>query len=261
MIRGLYSAASGMLVAQALVDTTANNLANVDTSGFKKTVLQIQSAQSLDLYRFQMEPGGTPGRAVHGVPSRSAIGALGMGAQVYDTPATFGQGALEQTNNPLDLALVGGGFFRVATPAGIRYTRDGGFVRNPQGELVTKLGQPVLGTDGQPIALAQGPFSVDGDGTVRQQGASAGQLSIVRFANLRYLRPQGGGLFVDEGAGPAQDTTSSVQQGYLERSTVNVVRSMVDLISAERFFDANSKAVQLEDQALGQSVQTVGAAQ
>ncbi|TAM89542.1 flagellar basal-body rod protein FlgG, partial [bacterium] len=84
------------------------------------------------------------------------------------------------------------------------------------------------------------------------------QLSIVRFNNLRNLRPQGDSLFMDEGAGAAQDTASSVQQGYLEKSTVNVVRSMVDLISAQRFFEANSKAATLEDQALGLAVQSVG---
>lgn len=259
MIRGLYSAASGMLVAQALVDTTANNLANVDTTGFKRAVLQVQSAPSLDLSRFQTDPGTAPGNATPGTSTSSSIGRLGLGAQVYDTPTTFAQGTLQQTSNPLDLALVGPGFFRIATPVGIRYTRDGGFVRNAQGELVTRMGQPVLSTTGTPIVLAQGPFSVENDGTVQQNTAPVGQLSIVQFANLGNLRPQGDNAFVDEGAGPAQDTTTSVQQGYLEKSTVNVVRSMVDLISAERFFDANSKAVQLEDQALGLAVQTVGA--
>jgi len=259
VIRGLYSAASGMLVAQALVDTTANNLANVDTSGFKRAVLQVESSPALDLSRYQTEPEAMPGNGVSRVSLRTPIGRLGLGAQVYDTPTAFEQGALQQTSNPLDLALVGPGFFQIATPAGVRYTRDGGFVRNPQGELVTRMGQPVLSTTGTPIVLAQGSFSVDNDGTVRQNGAVVAQLSIVRFNNLRNLRPQGDGAFLDEGAGPVQDTTTSVQQGYIEKSTVNVVRSMVDLISAERFFDANSKAVQLEDQALSQAAQTVGA--
>ncbi|TAM76050.1 flagellar basal-body rod protein FlgF [bacterium] len=258
MIRGLYSAASGMLVAQSQVDATANNLANVDTSGFKRAVLQVESAPTLDLYRFQTEPGSVPGNGAPGARTSAHVGTLGLGAQVYDTPTSFEQGALQKTGDALDLALVGPGFFRVATPAGVRYTRDGGFVRSAQGELVTHAGQPVLSTTGAPIVLAQGPFSVDNDGTVRQNGAAVAQLSIARFSNLRNLRPQGDSLFVDEGAGAAQDATSSVQQGYLEKSTVNVVRSMVDLISAQRFFDANSKAVTLEDQALGLAVQSVG---
>ncbi|TAM59504.1 flagellar basal-body rod protein FlgF [bacterium] len=258
MIRGLYSAASGMLVAQSQVDATANNLANVDTSGFKRAVLQVESAPVLDLYRYQVEPGQVQGHGTRGVPAREHVGVLGLGAQVYDTPTSFEQGALQKTGDPLDLALTGPGFFRVATPAGDRYTRDGGFARNPQGMLVTQAGQPVLSATGAPIVLAQGPFSVDGDGTVRQSGAPVGQLSIVRFNSLRNLRPQGDNLFVDEGAGAAPDTATAVQQGYLEKSTVNVVRSMVDLISAERFFDANSKAVTLEDQALGLAVQSVG---
>ncbi|HVA38764.1 MAG TPA: flagellar basal-body rod protein FlgF [Candidatus Dormibacteraeota bacterium] len=260
MIRGLYSAASGMLVAQSLVDTTANNLANVDTNGFKRAVLQVESAPTLELYRFQTNPGQTAARATPGVPTQTSIGTLGLGAQVYDTPTSFQQGSLQQTDDPLDLALVGPGFFSVQTPAGVRYTRDGSFVRSAQGELVTQSGQPVLSTTGTPITLAQGPFTVDTDGTVRQQGAPVAQLAVVRFANLRNLRPEGNDLFLNEGAGPTQDnTTTSVQQGYLEKSTVNVVHSMVDLISAERFFDANSKAVQIENTALGLAVQTVGA--
>ncbi|TAM85345.1 hypothetical protein EPN42_15280, partial [bacterium] len=86
MIRGLYSAASGMLVAQSQVDATANNLANVDTSGFKRAVLQVESAPTLDLYRFQTEPGRVPGNGAPGTPASVHVGTLGLGAQVYDTP-------------------------------------------------------------------------------------------------------------------------------------------------------------------------------
>jgi flagellar basal-body rod protein FlgF len=250
-----------------MVDNVANNLANVATSGFKQTLVQIQSAPSLDIYRIQMDPGQVSGRALPGVPASPYVGALGTGSQIYDTPEDFAQGPLEQTGNRLDLALTGQNqFFTIQTPRGVRYTRDGQFTLDANGTLRTMDGNSVLGTNGRAIVFntLQGPATVAPDGTITQapqagQSASAativGQLQITSFGNLVALRKEGDNNFVNTGnAGPAAATAPGVQQGYLEKSNGNVVRSMVDLITAERWFDANERAIKAQDDATNQDI-------
>lgn len=260
LVRGLYTAASGALTAQIMADTVANNLANVTSSGFKETLLQIQSAPSLNIFRIQTDPGQVPGKALTGVPVAQFVGALGTGAQVYDTPVDFKQGTLDQTGNALDVALVGAnGFLSVQTPQGVRYTRDGQLSLDNNGNLITQDGNLVLGTNGGPITIPQGPFSVGPDGTISQNGAPLGQLNLTQFGNLVALRKQGDNLFVNTGAAAPQPATAvSVQQGFLEKSSGNVIRSMVDLIVAERWFDANSKAIKAEDSTTGISIAKIG---
>jgi flagellar basal-body rod protein FlgF len=252
-----------MLVAQSQADVIANNLANVNTNGFKQTLLQVQSAPSLDVYRMQNDPGTTGGKAVPGVAVDSYVGSLGTGALVYDTPNAYAQGPLEQTGNPLDMAISGSnGFFAVGTGQGVRYTRDGQFLRDGNGQLATQDGDPVLGTNGQPITVPTGPFTVGTDGTITQNGVNVGQIQVVQFANLVALRPQGDNFFQNTGnAGPSPATGASVQQGSLEKSTTNVVQSMVDLISAERWFETNQKMVQTQDDATELAISSVGKTQ
>lgn len=270
MVRGLYAAASGALVAQSQADNVASNLANVNSSGFKQTLLQVQSTPSLDIYRIQTDPGHAAGRALPGVPVAPYVGALGTGSQVYDTPEDFAQGALQETGNRLDLALTGqNGFFTILTPQGVRYTRDGQFTLDATGVLRTMDGNFVLGTNGRPMALSsqQGAATVGSDGTISQaaqagQSAAAattiGQLQITSFANLLALRKEGDDNFVDTGtAGPAATTAVGVQQGFLEKSNGNVVRSMVDLITAERWFEANEKVMKAQDDATNQAISNV----
>ncbi len=265
MVRGLYTAASGALVAQSMVDNVANNLANVNTTGFKKTLLQIQSAPSMDIYRVQTDPGQTSKSALPGVPTAQYVGRLGTGSWVYDTPTSYEQGALQSTGNPLDLAISGtsNAFFTVATPNGIRYTRDGEFVKDAQGVLRTQDGFAVLSTQGQPITLqGQGDITVANDGTVSQNGLPLAQLQLTSFGNLLNLRPEGANNYVVSGnAGPAPATGASVQQGFLEKSNANVVRSMVDLITAERWFDANEKSIKTQDDATQTAITQVAKTQ
>ncbi|MEO6913330.1 MAG: flagellar basal-body rod protein FlgF [Candidatus Baltobacteraceae bacterium] len=258
MVRGLYSAAAGALVAQAAADNIANNLANVNTSGFKTTLLQVQSAPTLDLYRIQTDPGQTAGRRTPGTAIAQHVGELGTGSWIYDTPTQYQQGALESTGNALDLAISGPGFFSVQTPQGVRYTRDGQFIRNAQGLLSTQDGNLVLGQNG-PVVIADGKLDIARSGAVSVNGVVQNQLQVTEFANSTALRKQGDNLFVDTGsARPVPATASVVQQGFLEKSNANVVRSMVDLIVAERWFDANQKSMQTEDDATGLAINTVG---
>ncbi len=264
MVRGLYTAASGALVAQSMSENVANNLANVNTSGFKETLLQIQSAPVLDIYRVQNDPGKVPGAPLAGVPVAPYVGALGTGAWVYDTPQRFSQGPLQSTGNPLDLAISGtNGFFAVQTAQGVRYTRDGQFAQSANGTLVTQDGNPVLDVNGNALVIpqatqSQGKPSVGVDGTVSQGGITIGKLALVGFGNLTALRNQGDNLMVDSGnAGPTAATNVGVQQGFLEKSNGNVVRSMVDLITAERWFDMNERAIKCEDDATNQAIASV----
>jgi flagellar basal-body rod protein FlgF len=263
LVRGLYTAASGALVAESMADNVANNLANVDTTGFKQTLLQIQSAPTLDVYRIQTDPGKTPGNPLPGVSVAQNVGPLGTGSQVYDTPVDFQQGPLNATGNPYDLAIAGSGnaFFTIQTPNGVRYTRDGEFTPDAQGVLRTHDGNTVLGVNGQQIQIQQnqGAVTVGTDGTLYQNGASIGQLALTSFNSLLNLRPEGANNYVTSGnAGPQQATGVSVQQGFLEKSNGNVVQQMVALINAERWFDANEKSVKAQDDATNNAISVVG---
>jgi flagellar basal-body rod protein FlgF len=251
VIRGLYTAAAGALVAQADADNIANNLANVSTTGFKSTLLQVQSNEPMAISRQQNGPGGS---------SSVAVGDLGSGSQVVDTPTSYGQGGLQHTGNPLDLAISGDAFFTVQTPQGLRYTRDGSFMRNGQGLMVTSDGNLVLGQNGQAITLPDGPVNISQDGTIKVGDDTVNQLQLTSFSKLNNLGKEGSNLFYDAGANPQPTTTGSslVTQGSLEGSNANVVRSMVDLITAQRWFEANEKCISTEDTATAQALQTVG---
>jgi flagellar basal-body rod protein FlgG len=249
----MYAATSGALVAQSAVDTIANNLANVNTAGFKRTLLQVQAQPSTQLYRFQTGPGNAP--------AQQPIGALGSGAEVYDTPADFAQGAIASTGNDLDVALSGPGFFTTRDGNGVLgYTRNGEFSLDQNGTLTAQNGDKVLDANGSPIVLpATGKAIIDRSGAITVDGQTVGQLGLTEFTNLTALRPQGANRFVvsgNAGARPATNTTAL--QGSIEKSNADVVRSMVDLIANERWFEANQKSIQTQDTAVAQAVQTVG---
>ena len=274
MVRGLYTSASGALVAESMADNVANNLANVDTSGFKQTLLQIQSAPSLDISRIQTDPGKTVGNPLAGVPVHQEVGLLGTGALVYDTPTSYDQGSLQTTGNPLDVAITNSAnaFFTIQTPNGVRYTRDGEFAENGQGFLQTRDGNAVLNTQGQPIQLSpsSGPVTIQSDGTIVQNGGPnnaqssqvVGQLQITQFNSLLNLRPEGINNYAISGnAGPTPTTAATVKQGSIETSNANVVKSMVDLITAERWFDANEKSIKTQDDATNTAISVVAKTQ
>lgn len=261
MVRGIYTAATGAIVAENNIDMIANNLANVSTIGFKRQMMQIESQPMADVYRWQSDPG--PAVATQGqlssTSSQAYVGQLGSGADVYDTPTNFEQGSIELTGNQLDFALYGKGFFAIRNALGIRYTRDGSFVRNPQNYLTTTNGDAVLDTQGNLITLpAQGQISCDQAGTLSVNGAIFAKIGIYDVQNPRVVRSSGGNLLVDSGSNVTPDTTTAVIQGGNEKSNADVVRSMVDLIVAQRWFDANSKVIQTEDQATGLAISAVG---
>jgi flagellar basal-body rod protein FlgG len=200
----------------------------------------------------------------HGTPRSTYVGPLGMGAQVMDTPAVFEQGVLAQTGNPLDLGIQGNAFFAIQTPQGVRYTRDGQFAEDPAGRLVTMDGNPVLGANG-PVQLQQtgGAIQIDQSGRITQGGRLVDTIALVQFGNLTQVRPEGDNRFVASNAAqPTRATAgSTVHQGFLEKSNANVVRSMVDLITAQRWFEANQKVITTQDQANSWAIETVANSQ
>jgi flagellar basal-body rod protein FlgG len=250
------------------VDVIANNLANVNTSGFKRALMQIESAPKTTLYRDQIDPGTTAGKITRGVAVHAAIGDLGFGSRIYDTPTVFDQGPIEQTGNPLDIALSGPGFLSVRDAAGtVSYVRGGSFTPNAQGTLVTAAGDAVLDTNRNPITIpAQGAVQIDragvvqinNNGVVAANAVPLAQLAVVEFGDLASVRPQGDSKFTNAGAAPLPAVATSVLQGAQEKSNANVVSSMVDLIANERWFDANEKMISTQDTEVGAAINAVG---
>jgi flagellar basal-body rod protein FlgG len=257
MIRAMRTAASGMLAQQTQVDTIANNIANVNTSSFKRNRVNFRSL----LYSTLREPGATTA-ANQMNPTGLQIGS---GTEVSSSIKLFLQGDLEQTGNPLDLAVQGEGFFRINMGNGeFRYTRDGSFRQDGNGDLVTvdgfKLDPPLtqVPDDATEIIVGQ-----DGTVQVRIGGSDSfqglGQIRLWRFANPAGLRAEGGNLFRQtESSGaatqqtPGQSGAGFLRQGFLERSNVAVVDELISLIQAQRNYEVNSRTIQVSDEMLQQ---------
>ncbi len=250
MLRALRTAALGMSAQQASVDNTANNLANANTVGFKRANVVFQ-----DLLYQTVQRGGE-GEA------RPAALQLGAGSAVVATERTFTQGGLTQTGNALDLAVNGDGFLQVRRPDGtVAYTRDGALTLDAEGRVVTQGGL-ALEPDLEVPPEAQ-DVQVGADGIVRVRMAGEpepleiGQIELVRFANPAGLRGLGGNLYEQtEASGepaiapPGEDGLGLLQQGFLEASNVDVVQEMVDLITAQRAYEMNSKMVTTSEEML-----------
>ncbi len=260
MVRGIYTAASGAIVAQANVDVIANNLANVNTSGFKRTLMQVEAAPKMALFRDQIDPGQSSDSRTRGVAAHDSVGDLGSGSRIYATPTVLDQGAIQQTGNPLDVALSGPGFLAVRDAAGtLSYVRGGSFSENAQGALVTAAGDQVMGTNGEPIVVpAQGQIGIDRSGSITSNGSSIGQLAVYEFPNLAAVRPQGSDKFVNAGPAPKAASNTTVLQGAQEKSNADVISSMVSLIANQRWFEANEKMIQTQDTETAAAINSVG---
>lgn len=249
LLRGLGAAAAGMLASETRMDVLANNLANAATTGYQRDTAVTSDFGTMLLQR------------VFDGPATPVVGPWSPGAGVTATLARLNDGPLRYTGEPLDVAMRGDGFFTVQTPAGLRYTRDGSFLQDAAGRLVTRDGYAVL-AGGQPVQASQ-PMQIADDGTLRAGGAVLGRLNVVA-AQLGALRKEGGNLWAATG-GPSQVVTSgaagyTLRSGFLEASNVQPALEMVDLIETMRAYEAGQKAVQAEDQALARAVQDVGQA-
>ena len=240
MLKGIAAAASGMLPQLKRQEVITNNLANAGTAGYKRDRLFVQQ---LDRAR----AGAVPTEADWQAPSV-------LGVQV-----DFSTGPMEQTGNPLDIAIAGDGFFVVSAPDGERYTRNGHFVLREDGTLVTADDNPVLG-DGGEIRLPDGNPEIAPDGSISLQGQRLGKLRIVQFADPNVLVRAGSSLFAagNPGPGPEDMPSPNLRQGFLERSNVNTIEEMVSMITTFRFYESDQRAIQMQDAALGRVVNELG---
>jgi flagellar basal-body rod protein FlgG len=249
----LYSAATGMEAQQLNLNTIANNLANVNTPGFKRSKIEFQDL----LYQKPTRASGTDSGGGNIVPTGAEVG---NGTRVAATSKVFTQGQLTATGGNLDLAIQGDGFFEVQRPDGtIGFTRDGSFKLNAQGQVVTVDGLPVL-SGFQPIPPGASSVNIAENGQVTVQTASGSQsfrLTLARFANPSGLQSIGGNLYSETAASgtpetgqPGENGFGSTVQGYTESSNVNIVEEMVNLITAQRAYEINSKSIQTSDEML-----------
>ncbi|MDY0331383.1 MAG: flagellar basal-body rod protein FlgG [Thiomonas sp.] len=254
MIRSLYVAKTGLEAEQTRMDVIANNLANVNTSGFKGSRAVFQDL----LYQNLTQPGAQSSQSTQ-YPSGLQ---LGTGVRPVATERLMTQGNLTQTGNSLDVAINGQGFFQVLEPNGtIAYTRDGTFQLNNQGQIVTANGYLVQPTVTIPASAQTITIGADGTVSVTLPGQATpqqvGALQLASFVNPTGLQSIGDNLYLQTGSSGAPNTgqptlngLGSVQQGYLESSNVNVVAELVDMISTQRAYEVNSKAVTASDQML-----------
>jgi flagellar basal-body rod protein FlgG len=254
MLRALYTAATGMEAQQLNIDVIANNLANVGTSGFKKSRADFQDL----LYQTAKEP-GAPATGSTQVPTGIQVG---LGVRPAAVNRVHIQGDFSQTTNPLDVAIEGDGMFQITLPDGsTAYTRSGAFKLDSTGAVVTSDGDPVS----PQISIPEGSESItigsDGTVSVTLAGQSAasqvGQIQTVRFANPAGLRAEGRSLFTEtDTSGPPQLGTpgeeglGKLAQGFLESSNVSVVEELVAMITGQRAYEINSRAIAAADEML-----------
>jgi flagellar basal-body rod protein FlgG len=256
MLRALYTAATGMQAQQINIDTIANNIANVNTTGFKQARAEFQ-----DLLYQNIRPAGTASSTSSTYP----VGLqLGLGTRPVATARIFSQGDFQQTGNPLDLVIQGQGFFQVRTASGeTAYTRDGSFHMNAQGALVTADGSTLEPQITIPAAAQNIVIGTDGTVSVTLQGQTAAQtvgtMQLATFQNPGGLTPVGGNLFTTTTASgdavtaaPGQSGLGTINQGFLEQSNVDIVKEMVNMIVAQRAYEVNSKAIKVADDMLSQ---------
>jgi flagellar basal-body rod protein FlgG len=254
MLRAFSTAATGMTAQQMTVNTIANNLANMNTTGFKRSMIDFQ-----DLVYLRLAEAGREVAA--GVEAPTGL-ELGSGVRTVSTLKVFTQGEMESTGNSLDMAIQGDGFFCIRLPGGDeRYTRDGSFRVNADGELVTAQGYTV--DPGITIPSDARSISVGVDGTITvfqgsdQTGSQVGTLKVVRFRNPSGLSSEGGNLLAATPASgnaiqgtAGEDGFGSIQGGWLERSNVEMVTELVNLITAQRAYEINSRAIRAGDEML-----------
>jgi flagellar basal-body rod protein FlgF len=276
MIRGIYNSASGMIAQQARIDVISNNLANVDKTAFKRDLTIFKAFPDMLIRRINENGLGiTPAGSYDTMPY---VGKLGTGVEVNEVFTQFTQGSLQRTENNFDLALEGRGFFTVKAERGERYTRNGSFTINQDGILVNHLGYPVLGENGI-IRVQKNNFMINERGEIIVNAALSlepedlvgltnnsweepvviDRLKIVDFENIREIKKEGDSLFREtEFSGPPLPPENvKVLQGFLEKSNVNIVREMVDMIEVQRSYEANQKSILAHDQALGRLINEV----
>lgn len=259
MVRGLYTAWTGMVNEQRRLDVISNNMANADTTGFKKQGVTSQSFDDELTIRIHDNNDYTT--------LNRKIGNMNLGVKIGETYHDFSQGSLRETGNTYDLALSGDGFFTIQTTnkqgvTSTKYTRDGSFTVNTDGYLVTKDGDYVLDTNGEriqiPGAQTAQNVAIDAKGNITVDGQNVATLGIASFANPQALLLYGENMYDATDAAGLQASTATVHQGYLEMSNTNVIEEMVDMITITRAYEAGQKMIQTVDSTLEKAANDIG---
>lgn len=273
VFKGFYTAASGMLALQRRQEMLTNNIANINTPGYKADQASMRSFPSMLLN----EMSGT-GFFGNNTPEKKQIGSISTGVYAQDVTPLFVQGDLQQTDLYTDLSLVQqGGFINEETgrPSSIlftvenqngetRYTRNGSFSVDDIGNLVTSTGEFVLDVNGERINVGANQFKVDDQGYITVNGAQQGRIGIAFIEEANMLVKEGSGLYRLEGAGAvgqAYDNPNvnfQVRQGFIERSNVNIEETMVNMMNTFRAFEANQKVLQAYDRSMEKAVNEIG---
>jgi flagellar basal-body rod protein FlgG len=254
MMRSLWISKTGMEAQQLQLDTISNNLANVSTNGYKRSHAVFE-----DLMYQNLRQAGAASSEQTNLPTGLQVG---LGTRAVATARNFGQGNLQQSANPLDVAVRGQGFFEIQMPDGTTgYTRDGSFQLSSTGQLVTNNGYTVQ--PGITIPPTAQSVTIGNDGTVsvvlpgQALPSTVGQIQLATFINPGGLEPKGQNLYAETQASgtpnagtPGQNGVGTLQQGFVETSNVNVVEELVQMIQTQRAYELNSKAIQTSDQML-----------
>ncbi len=248
MLRSLYTAGTAMLAQSRRMDVITNNLTNVETRGFRSDTLVNQSFRDMLISRIN-DP------SVH---QYSNVGPHNTGIHIDRVYTSFAPGPLEQTGLATDFALPGDGFFVVQTQRGERYTRAGEFSVDANGDLVTPLGDYVMGLAGR-INVGSANFAVSLDGIVSVGGVPIDRLRTVTFADNGVLRKDQNNLFFnfDPAGAPAVNTLMEVRQGYLEGANVDTTKEVVNMIEVERSYEINQRILRMLDESLGRAVNDI----
>jgi len=259
MIRSLWIAKTGLDAQQTNLDVISNNLANVSTNGFKRARAVFEDL----LYQTLRQPGAASSQQTQ-IPSGLSIG---TGVRPISTERIFTQGGLQKTENPLDIAINGNGFFQIQMPDGtLAYTRDGAFQRDANGQVVTSSGYPLSPAITIPANAQTLSISRDGIVSYTQAGSTAstqiGTIQLASFVNNGGLQSVGENLFLETASSgtptpntPGTNGVGVLNQMYVETSNVNVAEELVTMIQTQRAYELNSKAVQTSDAMLGRLTQ------
>ncbi len=255
MVKGLYTAYTGMLNQQNKMDVISNNMANAATTGYKKEGSLAQSFDSVLAVKIKDQTVGV---------TAQPIGTMNLGVKIGENYTDYSQGAFKTTENTYDLALSGNGFFCIeftnkAGQTSTKYTRDGSFTLNVDGYLVTKDGDYVLDRNGRHIQLDPlATSSIDESGTIYQNNQVVATIGLQDFEDYNYLEHYGENYYQPVEGAEFIDADAQMFSGYLEASNVQVVSEMVELISITRAYESNQKVIQTIDSTLDKAVNQLG---
>lgn len=257
MLKGLFTSYTSMVNEQHRMDVIANNLANVNTGGYKKEGATSQAFKDVFAYKIK-DASEAPN-----LPKR--LGIMNMGVKIGENYTDYSEGPFKETGNPLDMAIDGDGFFAIeftnkAGETSVKYTRDGNFTLTQEGYLVTRDGDFVLNARGAHIKLRpELPFEVNARGEIYQEDAVVGQVGVTDFEDYNYLEHYGENYFVPvDGAVARRAEGYKIDAGYLETSNVSVVDEMVNMIAIQRHYEANQKVITTYDSSLEIAVNQIG---